>query len=58
MREICQSGSEGGVAQTNAPSLPPIKGGWLGRKVGPWGLGGPGACAAAFVMRTETSWRL
>ena len=25
MREICTSGSEGGVAQTNAPSLPPIK---------------------------------
>ena len=24
MREICTSGSEGGVAQTNAPSLPPI----------------------------------
>ena len=26
MREICTSGSEGGVAQTNAPSLPPING--------------------------------
>ena len=25
MREICTSGSEGGVAQTNAPFLPPIK---------------------------------
>ena len=24
MREICTSGSEGGVAQTNAPFLPPI----------------------------------
>ena len=25
MREICTSGSEGGVAQSNASSLPPIK---------------------------------
>ena len=34
MREICTSGSEGGVAQTNAPFLPPIKALPFGRPFG------------------------